>query len=212
MRVQGSGSATWLILFVLGVAAVVGVFGMPQFAPVIASSEHVSGGDQLSGDIVSYQQAGAGESMAQGVEDLFASFDDAGSSPAQASFQPLDVDRLESREPTEPRIANLFGRTSRQSRSEFDQIAMDSRSNGGGIADRRDPKSFGRDRNSPANEHVGQQFSADQSDGKESDERSNRREFDSQFGRVANEISTASAEFVDRNPKRERGARTIVPR
>ncbi|MBT4867088.1 MAG: hypothetical protein HON53_18445 [Planctomycetaceae bacterium] len=203
MRVQGSGSATWLILFVLGVAAVVGVFGLPQFAPVIASSEHVSGGDQLSGDIVSFHQAGAGESMAQGVEDLFAPFDDVtetGSSPAQDAFRPLNVDRLENRESSEPRITNLFGKSSQQPRGDFDEIARESRSTEHEIADRRASNTSARDRFSPANERLDQQFSADRSDVNPSDERPNRREFDSRFGRDDTETSTAIAEVDNREP------------
>ena len=202
MRVQGSGSATWLVLFVLGVAVVVCVFGLPQFAPVIASPQHVSGGDQLAGDIVSFQQAGAGESMAQGIEDLFAPFElfnEDRSSAAKGAFRPLNIDRLENQERSEPRIANLFGKSSQQLKKNFDEIAMDSRANGRGIADRRDLKPAARDRIYPANNDLGQRFSADES---EANEHSNRREFDASFGRGDREISTASAEVDDREPFR----------
>ena len=71
MRVQGSGSAIFLMLLVLGVMAIVGVFGLPQFEPVVASPNTMDD-DRWSESIASYEQAGAGESVAQGVEDLFA--------------------------------------------------------------------------------------------------------------------------------------------
>jgi len=210
MRVQGSGSATWLMLFVLGVMAVVGVFGLPQFAPVIASSDGIADGIPLSGSIASYRQAGTGESVAQGVEDLFAPFEtigETGSSSAEDSFLPLDIDRLENRTASEPQIADLFGKRSKRLKDGLDEIAMESRSTQSRDANRRALRSAPRDRIPPADEHLNRRFPATRQDVSESrlgasDKRSIRLEFDSRFGRDEPSRSTATAEGNIREPFR----------
>jgi hypothetical protein len=198
------------MLFALGVMAVVGIFGLPQFAPVIASPNDVADGIPLSGRIASYQQAGSGESIAQGVKDLFAPFEAAGeteASSADDSFPPLDIERLENRTASEPRIADLFGRASKQrpskrSQIELGKIATESRSTQGHDADRLALRSSARERFSSVDEQLDERFSIAETRASQSSERSSRLEFDSRFGRNDREISTTTTEENNRKPFR----------
>jgi hypothetical protein len=74
MRAKPTGSAAMLMFVFLGVIAVVGVFGIPQFAPVVASPSR--GADSWSSEEFSPLEGEAGGGpIVQGTEDLFAPID-----------------------------------------------------------------------------------------------------------------------------------------
>ena len=94
MRSSSNGPATFLMLLTLGAMAVVGVFGLPQFPPVVASSGSENDGE-VPDDLASFEPSRSGESVAQGVEDLFASVEtphDERLSPDNAAFPAIETD------------------------------------------------------------------------------------------------------------------------
>ncbi len=81
-------ATTWLMFVGLAVVAFIGVFGIPQFAPVVASP--ADDPDQNGfGEFGLRHEIGVGESTRQGADDLFAPFSDDSTSTAVGSGDPF---------------------------------------------------------------------------------------------------------------------------
>ena len=80
MHPRSSSSAATVFLFTaLAVIGAVGIFGIPQFAPIVASPSDELGFDDLEAITASSNEGGefgVGEGAAQGIDDLFAPLPD----------------------------------------------------------------------------------------------------------------------------------------
>lgn len=198
MRVQGSGSATFLMLLVLGVMAVVGVFGLPQFEPVVASPNAVDD-HQWSDNISSYEQAGAGEAVAQGVEDLFAPTNASAETTPVGNdnhFAALDLDRLEEQGTDEPQIVDLIADPAPPQRLEQEMVAAESPFAPESTQDQFaevDPafREFAAEQQTADNEPTIRQASA-------------HTEFDSRFGRQPSPATSSRPRLERKTPSNNR--------